>query len=243
MHITDAPQETDMPLQRHCRRSRHTSGFTLVEMSVVLVIIALVVGAMTVGRDVYRSAAAERLSHDFVQAWVLAYQHHVDGAGVVPGDNFDNPSGRVNNGLNNFLCDDNLLNAMLARGVTLPAGRAEGLNNRYVYQDSRGQPHELRACFGAVQWSEPQGSVGNYGTRTRNVLRLEGLTPELARLLDSKVDGGIDARHGQWREAGMHDANVAAASPWSLESDDTMSGFTGPDEQEAEVSAYLRMTQ
>lgn len=218
-------------------------GFTLVEMSVVLVIIALVVGAVTVGRDVYRSAAAERISHDFVQAWVLAYDHHVGGAGVVPGDDFDLPTGRVNGGIGNFLCDDPLLNAMLGRGVTLPGGRAEGANDRYVYEDHRGIPHELRVCFGTVQWSEPHGSVGNYEARPRNVMRLEGLTPELALLIDGKVDGRIDARHGNFREAGQEAANVAAAEPWSRASDDSMSGFAGPDEQVAEVTGYLRMSR
>ena len=39
---------------------RSNRGFTLMEMSVVLVIIALILGAVTVGRDVYRGAVAER---------------------------------------------------------------------------------------------------------------------------------------------------------------------------------------
>lgn len=219
-------------------------GFTMIEMSVVLVIIALIVGAMTVGRDVYRSAAAERLSSDFVQAWILAYDQHVTGAGTVPGDNFDNPSGQVNNGLANFLCDENLLNAMLARGVTLPAGRGEGLADRYVYQDSRGLPHEVRVCFASVTWSEPGASVGSYATRTRNVMRLEGLTPELATLLDNKIDGRVDAVHGRFRENGQQNTNTALGQPWSRQNDDSMSGLgNNPDSQVAEVTGYLRMNQ
>lgn len=223
--------------------ARPASGFTLVEMSVVLVVIALIVGAVTVGRDVYRSARAERISHDFVQAWVLAYDQYVSGAGGVPGDDFDMPTGRVNGGIGSFLCDDALLNAMLARGVTLPGGRAESANDRYVYEDSRGLPHELRVCFGAVQWSEPYASVGNYRSRPRNVLRLEGLTPELALLLESKVDGRVDARHGRFRESGQEAADVAAGVPWSRASDDSFGGFSGRDGQVAEVTGYLRMSR
>lgn len=230
-----------MPHSPHVR-SRH-AGFTMVEMSVVLVIIALIVGAVTVGRDVYRAAAAERLGSDFVRAWVLAYDRYVAGVGTVPGDDFDNPAGLVNGGLGDFLCDDPLLNEMLGHGVDLPAGRAEGENDRYVYQDSRGLPHQLRACFGAVTWSEPFGSVGNYSARPRNVLRLEGLTPELANLLESKIDGRIDARHGRFREAGQQAANVAAGTPWSRQSDDSMSGFANPEAQVAEVTGYLLMSR
>lgn len=227
----------------HPAGRRPAPGFTLVEMSVVLVVIALIVGAVTVGRDVYRAAAAERIANDFVQAWVLAYDQYVDGSGGVPGDDFDDPSGRVNDGLGSFLCDDQLLNEMLGRGVTLPAGRSEGANDRYVYQDSRGVPHELRACFGAVQWSEPHGSVGSYASRPRNVLRLEGLTPELATLLEGKVDARIDARHGRFREAGEQASNTAAGIPWSRDSEDTMSGFASSDAQVAELTGYLRMNR
>lgn len=222
---------------------RHLHGFTMIEMSVVLVIIALLVGAVTVGRDVYRSAAAERLSTDFVQGWLLAYDQYVAGVGTVPGDNFDDPGGLVNNGLNNFLCQDNLLNTMLARGITLPAGRGEGMNDRYVYQDSRGVPHDVQVCFAAVQWSEPSTAVGVYANRSRNVMRLQGLTPELATLLDGKIDGRVDARHGRFREIDQQNITNAVGAPWSLESTDTMSGSTNPDGQVAELVGYLRMNR
>lgn len=218
-------------------------GFTIVEMSVVLVVIALIVGAVSVGRDVYRSAQAERLSSDFVQAWLLAYDRFVAGAGSVPGDNFDNPTGLVNAGLNNFLCSIALQNAMLAAGVTLPAGRGEGLADRYVYQDGRGVPHDLKVCLGSVQWSEPFANVGNYAARPRNVMRFEGLTPSLATLIDAKIDGRVDARHGRFRERGPHDDTTPAGTPWSLQDDDNLTGGVNPDAQVAEVTAYLRMSQ
>lgn len=224
--------------------SRSARGFTIVEMSVVLVVIALLVGAVTVGRDVYRNAAAERLSHDFVQGWLLAYDRFVTGRGTVPGDDFDVPSGQVNNGLNNFLCDTQLLNAMLGAGVELPEGRGEGLADRYVHQDARGQPHEARVCFGNVQWAEPGAAVGAYVQRPRNVMRIEGLTPALATMLDAKIDGRIDARHGRFREVNEHNSTSAIADPWSIdETQNFNGGTTNPDAQTAEVVAYLRMTQ
>lgn len=237
----------------HAHAFRHRSGFrpprarmhgfSIVEMSVVLVVIALLVGAVTVGRDVYRAAQAERLSSDFVQGWLLAYDRYVAGTGIVPEDDFDNPTGYVLGAANQFLCDEDLMNAMLAAGVTLPEGRGEGAATRYVHQDSRGQPHEVQVCFGAVDWAEPHGNVGSYAARTRNVMRLEGLTPELATLLDRKIDGRVDARHGRFREIGEHDATTAEAMPWSLQEDDAFNGGTDPDSQVAEVSAYLRMSQ
>ena len=229
---------------RYCRLPLpRSAGFTIVEMSVVLVVIALIVGAVSIGRDVYRAAAAERISSDFVQGWVLAYDRYVAAVGTAPNDDFDNPTGQVNGGPSNFLCRDELQNAMLGAGVALPSGRGEGFSNAYVFQDSRGIPHELEVCFGNVQWSEPHASVGNYQTRARNVMRLQGMTPELATLLDNKADGRVDARHGRFREAGEQDDTTALGLPWSALETENFNGGNDPDAQVAEMTGYLRMSQ
>ena len=106
-----------------------------------------------------------------------------------------------------------LLNAMLARGVTLPAGRGEGLGDRYVYQDSRGVPHEVSVCFAAVSWSEPSTAVGVYANRPRNVMRLRGLTPELATKLDARIDSRVQ-RRAQLVGAEGPRALVTASAAW-----------------------------
>ena len=57
------------------RRATHRQhGFSLVELSIVLIVIGLVLGAVAVGRDLQRSAANQRLSTDFIQGWQLAYE-------------------------------------------------------------------------------------------------------------------------------------------------------------------------
>ena len=74
---------------------RRQAGFTILEMSVVLVVIALIIGAVSVGRDVYRSAVAERISTEFIQGWIVAYDRYVAQVGTVPGDDLANPPGRI----------------------------------------------------------------------------------------------------------------------------------------------------
>lgn len=235
---------------------RRCGGFTILEMSVVLVVIALIIGAVSVGRDVYRSAVAERIGSEFVQGWIIAYDRYVAQTGAVPGDDLGNPTGRIN-GNGDPLCDQGgsreLRDAMLERGVTLPAGRAEGLESRYVYQDSRGIPQEIQVCFLTVtDWAEP--STGNaYVPRVRNVMRLEGLTPELANQLDTRIDGRIDARFGRMREAtpgSLQYQNVTAIGDppqtyaWSLtEIQNTGGGLNDPDDQSPTLVAYLKMNQ
>lgn len=230
------------------RHSRHR-GFTLVELSVALVIIALIVSAVLSGRDLLRNAGNIRLISDFVQGWMLAYDSHVSAVGRVPGDSATNPSGKVNNA-DTQLCNNPpnyaLNNAFLAHGIQLPQGRAHGFEDRYVYQDSKGLPHEIRVCFQNIAWSEAGASQGSYLSRRRNVMVLTGVTPELAMMLDKQVDGRIDARFGRVRENLRSNSLSNESAHWSS---DERSGFNGAanagtgESQSAEMTVYIQMSQ
>ena len=237
------------------------AGFTIVEMSVVLVIIALILGAVSIGRDVHRSAVAERIATDFVQGWTLAYDRYVIQVGAVPGDDIGNPTGRVHgdgtppDGIPaGALCGKELRQAVLERGIALPQGRAEGRETQYVYRDSGGNPQELQVCFMNVpDWAEPSATTANaYVPRSRNVMLLAGMTPELAGLMDARVDGSIDAQFGRLREQGQHNGTSMVpdeSRPWS--SDELGLTYDGddpdgdPDEggQVVPLNGYLKMTQ
>lgn len=77
-------------------------------------------------------------------------------------------------------------------GIRMPAGRAEGQEDRYVYLDNNGNPQELQICF---QWNPATTTHGS-----GNSMIIRGLTPDLARMLDSMVDGKADAREGRFRQ-------------------------------------------
>jgi len=86
----------------------------------------------------------------------------------------------------------NLRQLMQKAGVRMPAGRAEGKEDRYLYQDSNGNAVELQVCF---QWNPEKTNSG-----AGNVMVLRGLTPDLARMLDQMIDGKADALEGRFRQ-------------------------------------------
>ena len=99
--------------------------------------------------------------------------------------------------LRQFEADPNYdLRLMMRRaGITLPPGRGDGLEDRYVYLDTNGNPQEIQVCF---QWNKPGVDSGS-----GNVMVISGLTPDLARALDQAVDGKPDAQNGAFRQEGV----------------------------------------
>ena len=224
----------------------HQRGFTLLEMSMALIVVALIVSALTLGSNLQRNTVYQNLATSFVRGWQLAYLSHVDRVGVAPGDSQIAPTGKVNGNNDDELCDLDLRNAMYAAGVTMPQGRSEGFETHYGYLDSNGNPQDVSACFENVAWSVPGSSAGVYVVQRKNVMVLDGLTPDLARMLDSLVDGNADARFGSFREESQAALISTDSTEWSKDNREAYGSATASNLDESQVvtlTAYYLMDQ
>lgn len=217
-------------------------GYTLMEIVVVMAIVGMILGGVSVGRGVMQEAEYNRLYNKFLLTWKQAYDLYYQRVGTVVGDNqvaptlmvngyearLDNsngaqpgiPSSYLNTGRrichgsgyarnsvgsgDPALSGQNLHDLFDRVGIDMPAGRAEGQEDRYLYEDSNGNPVELQVCF---QWN-PARTISGAG----NVMVVRGLTPDLARKIDTLVDGKPDAIEGRFRQQNSHSNHLQTSS-------------------------------
>ncbi|WEJ62496.1 type II secretion system protein [Thiomicrorhabdus lithotrophica] len=213
------------------------AGFTLVEMSVVLVVIGLIIGAVSIGKDLQRNAVYQQISSNFVQSWSQAYQNYFNKTGIVIGDSSSAPTLKVDgaNATPGEICTTGLHGFMDAAGISMPAGRSEGSEHAFVYLDSNGNPQETTVCFQNVAWSIPS-ATGTYVARTRNVMVIKNLTPDLARFLDSQVDGKTDARFGSFRESTKAASTTTASEDWTIDNRRAFGDATNTNLDESQIA-------
>jgi prepilin-type N-terminal cleavage/methylation domain-containing protein len=223
-----------------CRRPFAAQGFTLIEMAVVLIIIGLILGAVSIGKDVQRNAEYARIKQKFIDQWAVAYNAYGQRTGYPLGDNQQEPRYMVNGAnFNVGVAVSGTVSGGDMTGASAPDAICHGAKGPKMSRSFQtGPDFDLRILMQKVGVRMPPGraegredryvyldSNGNPqeiqvcfqwnapGTAAGagNVMVISGLTPDLARSLDQMVDGKPDAREGLFRQEGVTNASANVA--------------------------------
>lgn len=225
------------------------SGFTLVELAVVLAVIGLIIGAMAIGKDVQRNAEYTKIKNKFVDQWEQAYNQYYQRTGVVVGDSQTAPRLMVNGATYTATGSQPLSGGNMA-GVTPPGRTCDKADGPNMAARGTGAATNLRTLMTQTGIRMPPGRAEGYEDRyvyldsngnpqevqvcfqwnnptaaegAGNVMIISGLTPDLARMLDQMVDGKPDAQEGRFRKQAI--ANGVANGPgvqWNRTNDDSI---------------------
>ena len=228
------------------------SGFTLVELSVVLAVIGLIIGAMAIGKDVQRNAEFTKVKNKFVDQWEQSYNQYYQRTGVVVGDNQVSPRIMVNGAAYAAtaglpisggdmsgiavdgvprVCDKADGAGMAARGTAALNLRTQMTQVGVRMPPGRAEGFEDRYVYLDSNGNPQEIQVCFQWNRptsadgSGNVMIISGLTPELARMLDQMVDGKPDAQEGRFRLQGV--GNGTPNGPgvqWNRTNDDSLPG-------------------
>jgi len=168
------------------------SGFTLVEIAIVLVIIGLLIGGVLKGREMITNAKIKRIENDFagVSAAIFAYQ---DRYGVLPGDD---PSASTRFAGTWSASDNGNGNGNISGGWN---STNNGNESRKIWKHLRGSGLIAGPVDNTdASYQQPSNSFGGLTGIDLNLYNLSGhniifgeIPGDIAQILEARGDDGV----------------------------------------------------
>ncbi|MFA5454384.1 MAG: prepilin-type N-terminal cleavage/methylation domain-containing protein [Sulfurimonas sp.] len=182
-------------------------GFTLVELSIVLIIIGLIIGGVMKGKDLINSAEQKKIYNTWVRGWQIAANAYQDKTGAMLGDAIINGgTAATENGVpdNINLSTTTSVQARLrAVGLDIPVGNVATTN---------GGSYSIKGKYitgNAVAYLYNLASATDGGNKPR--LYITAVPTDVAIAFDRLTDGALNSTTGAFRQ---YPDNTSATGAW-----------------------------
>jgi len=163
------------------------SGFTLIELSIVLIIIGLIIGGVMKGKDLIASANQKKIYNTWFKQWQVLTNEYQDRVGGILDDGSANGGGGTEDGVvdNDNPLPTGVITAIEGVGLTLPITNVLNkpeqykINGKYVRSTAR-------------IWFWNEGALGN-------AIFFEAMPTDVAIAFDKMTDGKADGSQGNFR--------------------------------------------
>jgi len=185
-------------------------GFTLVELSIVLVIVGLMIGGVMKGTDMINSAEQKKMYNTWIKGWQLAISQYQDRTGQVLADGIVNggtaaaPNGTFDN--IDLSVVATVAQRLRAVGLDVPITSTTTAAND-------GGSYIIKGKF-TRGTSVMSLNNANINTNARNILQLTNVPADVALAIDTIIDGVADAGQGNCVRNTAIAGAVPVATPW-----------------------------
>ncbi|MDD5716541.1 MAG: prepilin-type N-terminal cleavage/methylation domain-containing protein [Sulfuricurvum sp.] len=169
----------------------HRSGFTLVELSIVLIIIGLIIGGVMKGTDMINSAKTKKVYTTWIKGWQVAANQYQDRTGQLLDDGAVNGGAGAANGTfdnTNLVTTTSVQNRLRQIGIEVPTSNTGTTGAQYRLEGKD-----------ATGLSQLSLTNVNFSGRNRNVISFTNVPNDIALALDTMIDGIADAGLGDCR--------------------------------------------
>lgn len=170
-------------------------GFTLIELSIVLIIIGLIIGGVMKGKDLINSAEQKKIYNTWIKQWQVTFNEYQDRTGNILGDGTQNggvhstQDGQTDNV--NIGTSTAVQAQLRAIGLDVPVSNmAESDGGRYKIKGK----YTTGTANAYLYWL-----YSNTDSAYKNRLYITGMPTDVAIAFDKMTDGSMDPSAGSFR--------------------------------------------